>query len=194
MESLGPIVRLQIQLDRLKPGEGPQRVFDPAPLREVPRLWITREGVLAPAAEGGMVVDVHHPAHPHSRNREGENALSLGFTAHYAAMARHFGRPLPLGIAGESLIVDTARCVAPEDLSGNLYIRSKASGALWPLSGVRAALPCAPFCTYLLGAQADPARLKEGLRFLDRGTRGYYATWTGEGAWVEPGDELLREP
>ena len=195
MRSLGPILRLQIQLDPLKVGEGAQRVFDPSPVREVPRVWIGPEGLMAPAPGGGFLLDVHHSAHPRSRNREGLNALSIGFTSHYEAMRTHFEKKLPLGIAGETLIVESKQRIGMEDLKGNLFIRSQQTGTMWPLSEVHPAPPCAPFATFMLGGgRPEPSRLKEALRFLSEGTRGFYVSWTREGTFIELGDELVLLP
>lgn len=194
MRNLGRIVQLQVQLDVLKPGEGDQRVFDPTPLRSVPRLWISPEGTLAEGPDGGYLLDVHHAAHPRSRQREGVNALSFGSSFHWAEMMAHFGRDLPLGIAGENFLVDSDLREVFKAGATNAFILSAHTGRRFPLTQIRAAQPCAPFAAYLLGElHPDPPRLKNALQFLSHGTRGYYARWPGEGALIQVGDELFSE-
>jgi hypothetical protein len=54
--------------------------------------------------------------------------------------------------------------------------------------------PCMSFSTYALGLQGKPsdqAALKETLRFLDGGTRGFYCEWTGGPVVVRPGDRVF---
>ena len=67
---LGRIVRLQIQRSRLKLGEKPNRVYDPAPILAVDELILTRDGALARLPDGGTLVDVHHAAHPETQVRD----------------------------------------------------------------------------------------------------------------------------
>src|SRR2546428_4391693 len=109
MRDIGRIVRLQVQRSSLKTGEKPDRVYDPAPLLPVPRLAVSPEGVLGEAADRSWVVDIHHRAHPDTKNPDGQHGVSLGFTTHYAAMRDRFGSRINVGCAGENIIVDTPR-------------------------------------------------------------------------------------
>jgi len=70
MRELGRIVRLQIQRSSLKTGEKPNRVYDPARLLTVAHLAIGPDGVLGQADDGAWLVDVHHRAHPDTKNED----------------------------------------------------------------------------------------------------------------------------
>src|SRR5579859_7881375 len=89
MRLLGEIVRLQVQTASLKPGERGQRWYDPSCLRVVPALDLEPDGVEG-HGDDRFLVDVHNARHPQSKRRS-ENAISIGFTAHYERMQRQFG-------------------------------------------------------------------------------------------------------
>ena len=76
------------------------------PTLETPRLWLRPEGIVAEAPGGGILLDVHHRAHPRSRNREGGNAISFGSLAACAEVRERFHSGLWDGIAGESVLLD----------------------------------------------------------------------------------------
>src|SRR4029077_3830389 len=105
MRELGRIVRLQIQRSSLKTGEKPTRIYDPARLLTVGHLAIGPEGVLGQSTDGAWIVDVHHRAHPQTKNEDGAHGVSLGFTSHYAAMRDRFRQRIPVGLAGGELCV-----------------------------------------------------------------------------------------
>ncbi len=192
MRRLGTIVRIQIQVDRLKAGEEPRRIYDPGGIRSVESVWVGRDGLVAPV-EAGYVLDVHHRAHPHTRNREGGNALSLGFTGHYDLMGARFGDRMRLGVAGENFIIDRADVVSPAELAGGVVIRLAGGGEV-RLDAVLPAPPCAPFANWALGfpeGGADPRARKEALASLCEGVRGFYARVEApESARVGLGDEV----
>ena len=71
-------------------------------------------------------------------------AISVGFTAHYAAMRARFGEHAVLGCAGENIIVETEGRITLDDVSSGFVIQT-ASGAQVELSGGRVAEPCRPF-------------------------------------------------
>jgi hypothetical protein len=189
MSFLGRIVRLQIQLDHLKQGEEPHRVYDPTPIKEVMGLWLSPQGVVAPTREG-FVLDVHHADRPHHRNRNGANALSFGFTGSCARIRERFGPRLWDGIAGENILLE-GDAPTPASLIAGVRVQ-KADGRSFELRDVIPAPPCAPFSCFLLGVDhvhADPAAVKETLRFLSRGMRGFYCRYSeSEPAFLEPGD------
>ena len=193
MRSLGLVVRLQIQLKPLKTGEEPRRVYDPAAIRSVDRLWMRPEGLLADAPGGGFLLDVHHAAHPHTRNREGGNGISFGSLAACAEVRNRFHAGLWDGIAGESVLLDGPRPEA-ESLLGGVLVR-KASGFEWRLHDVIPAPPCAPFAKFAMGKPEGPVdalEQKEALRFLSHGRRGFYARFRGDDpVLLEPGDEFF---
>jgi hypothetical protein len=164
-QPLGPIVRLQIQRDRLI-GE----TYDPAPIVESDRLILTSSGALAPFDEGWMI-DSHHRDHPSRSHWNADRTLSIGFTSHYAAMKGHFG-VAPLGCAGENVTVGCDNPVTLDDLAGGVLIR--APGRKLMLQGIRIAQPCVPFTTFLLGRPgASDGEVAEHRDFLRDGMRGF---------------------
>jgi hypothetical protein len=194
LRPLGKIVRLQIQRSPLKVGEKPNRRYDPSALLAVDELTLTPDGALAVRglAEGGTLLDVHHVGHPETRNNEGINDLSVGFTTHYTAMRERFGDHLEDGCAGENILIETLGLIELSALEGGLVIRS-ANGAppIW-LRDFRVAAPCRPFSGYVLNRMVDEATLKATLQFLDNGLRGFYCTLPDEKpATIAVGDEVL---
>jgi hypothetical protein len=122
MRTIGTIDRLQIQRSSLKTGEKPDRVYDPTPLLPVPRLTVTPDGVLGASDDGGWLVDVHHRAHPATKNEDALHGVSVGFTSHYAAMRARFGERMVVGCAGENIIVTTDRMFTYDDLAAGVVI------------------------------------------------------------------------
>lgn len=173
LRPLGRVVRLQIQRSKLKLGEKPNRVYDPAQLLAVDELILTPEGALARSAEGGMLVDVHHPSHPETRNLDRTNDLSVGFTAHYAAMRARYGLHLVDGCAGENILVETAGRLTQADIAGGLVIQPASGGQAVRLQVVRHAPPCREFSGYA-SRSSEPEAIKAALQFLDDGLRGFY--------------------
>jgi hypothetical protein len=189
---IGTVVRLQIQESSLKVGTKPRR-YDPAPIQSVPAISLSAAGVVGLTENGESIVDVHHHDHPSSKNRGGENGISLGFTAHYLAMRRRFGQHLRDGIAGENILIEVDRRFPVEDLANGVVIEGTA-GTRLELRQIIVAAPCVEFSRYALkfpdGARPD-ATVTEALRFLDAGMRGFYATYTGEPAVVEIGARVF---
>ncbi len=200
---IGPVVRLQVQAASLKVPSGGRAGrhdrYDPAALRDVPALTLDGRGVVGLVGDGPgdateRVLDVHHPDHPASRNRGGRNGISIGFTAHYAAMRERFGDHLPDGVAGENLIVATGAVMGEDDLAGGLVVET-ADGPVC-LGGVAVATPCVEFSRYALRFpdEARPdRRVTEAIRFLDDGMRGYYAAMDGPPTTVRVGDRVYVE-
>lgn len=188
MRELGRIIRLQVQRATLKTGEKPERRYDPAPLLAVARLALSPDGALG-AADGAWVVDVHHRAHPATKNDDGLNGVSVGFTGHYAAMRERFGERLTLGCAGENVIAETPGRLHFEDLAQGLAILGPDGAERVRLHVHQVAHPCRPFTGWALGQIVESAVLKEHLQFLDDGMRGYYCVAEGAGV-VEVGDTL----
>jgi hypothetical protein len=189
---IGTIVRLQVQESSLKVGNKPRR-YDPAPIQSVPALSVSAAGVVGLAEHGGTIVDVHHHYHPTSKNRGGENGISLGFTGHYLAMRRRFGQHLTDGIAGENILIEADRQFQVEELAAGVIVEG-ADGRLLELRPLIVAAPCVEFSRYALKFRDDArpdATVTEALRFLDAGMRGFYATYTGEPAVVEIGTRVF---
>ena len=190
MELIGTVVRLQVQRSRLKPGPRSTRVYDPAPLLEVPELEVEPRGVVG-LVDGRRVQDVHHADHPDSRHR-GLNGLSLLPRAHYSQLRARFGDHLADGVAGESLLLETEGPWTLTDLRGDLVLET-VEGGLLALADPAVAAPCVEFTRFCLGRQ--PGRVDDevagALAELDDGARGFYLTATGTGR-VVPGARLLR--
>ena len=193
MQELGRIVKLQVQRSGLKNPAAPParhpRVFDPAPLLEVPELSLTPDGVLGLP---GDVIDVHNRLHPETRNI-GKNPVSVGFTAHYALMRGRFGEHLPDGVAGENVLVESAASVDPTRLTGGIGIRTR-DGQLVKLEQVIVAEPCVEFTRFALRLTPnEPTNddVTDGLRFLREGVRGFYATYAGDAVVLRPGDAVF---
>src|SRR6266516_400381 len=177
MRELGRIVRLQIQRSSLKTGEKPTRVYDPMPLLAVDRLALGPDGALGEASDGSWLVDVHHRAHPRTKNEDGAHGVSLGFTSHYALMRDRFGARITVGCAGENIIVEAERRVGFDDQE-----RAR-------LEVLQVAEPCRPFSGWALGGVVEAQVMKETLQFLEGGTRGYYCVGVGTGI-VAVGDRV----
>lgn len=191
MRAIGTITRLQVQRGSLKTGEKPARLYDPTPILAVAALSVSPDGVLgaAPNDGGAWIVDVHHRAHPQTKNEDGLHGISLGFTAHYAAMREHFGPRIDVGCAGENIIATTNRRFSYEELAGGVAILAPDGSELVRLRVLQVAHPCRPFTGWALGRQVDPEELKRHLQFLDNGMRGFYCV--GEGtATVSLGDQV----
>ena len=189
MRDLGRIVRLQVQRSSLKTGEKPTRVYDPTPLLTVDRLALGPDGTLGEGRDGSWVVDVHHRAHPRTKNDDGVHGVSLGFTSHYALMRDRFGDHITVGCAGENIIVETERRIAFEDLEGGVVLLTPDGRELARLNVLQVAEPCRPFSGWALGDVVEARVLKETLQFLEGGTRGFYCQGTGSGI-VAVGDRV----
>jgi hypothetical protein len=190
MRELGRIVHLQIQRSSLKTGEKPTRVYDPAPLLSVDCLAIGPDGALGQGGEGEWLVDVHHRAHPATKNEDGAHGVSLGFTSHYGEMHDRFGDRITIGCAGENIIVETPGRVTLEDVAQGVALLAGDGRELARLEVLEVARPCRPFTGWALGGRVEAAVLKEQLQFLDGGTRGYYCRGVGAGI-VSVGDRVV---
>ncbi|HEX4600941.1 MAG TPA: MOSC domain-containing protein [Gemmatimonadales bacterium] len=191
MRELGRIVRLQVQRSSLKTGDKPARVYDPAPLLVVARLSVGPDGTLGEGPEGAWLVDVHHRAHPQTKNPDGVHGVSLGFTSHYRLMRERFGAHLTPGCAGENILVETTERVGLDDLARGVACVAADDQEVVRLDVLQVAHPCRPFSGWALGARVEAEVLKETLQFLDNGTRGFYCVGVGTGI-VSVGDRLIR--
>lgn len=189
MRLIGRLVLLQVQRTTLKRGLKPDRAYDPAPLLHVPRAAVTPDGVLGWGDRDAWVVDIHHRAHPATKNEDGIHGVSMGFTAHYRAMREQFGDRLTLGCAGENLIADSSGMITPADVANGVVVTAPDGTERVRLTVLKAAEPCRPFTGWALGGAAESAVLKEHLQFLRDGMRGYYLQAEGSGV-VEVGDSL----
>lgn len=188
---VGTAVRLQVQRSRLKPGRAPARVYDPAPLLEVPALLVEPRGVRGLTA-GGEVLDVHHADHPDTRNSRLANGISVLPTTHYRRMRQRYGDHLVDGAAGESVLLEADGPLAESDLEGELLLETADGGHL-QLDSAQAAPPCVEFSRFVLGRDVGPVddELLAALDDLGGGARGFYLRARGTGR-VEVGARLLR--
>jgi hypothetical protein len=186
---LGPVLRLQIKRARLTRHDGGREFFDPSHLLETDVYRLTTEGAMGRAVDGWLL-DRHHRAHPENPIPNPKRALSIGFSAHYRAMAERFGTA-PLGIAGENVIVDSEHPVTIDMIGGGIEIET-GDGAVVLLDPA-VAEPCVPFTRFMM-QQPDATldELKPDREFLRRGMRGYVVgldSLTGS-AVVRPGDQV----
>lgn len=183
MRTIGTVTRLQIQRGSLKRGEKPTRVYDPAPILSVQALNVSPDGALgaSPSDDEMWIVDVHHRAHPRTKNDDGLHGISIGFTSHYAAMQEHFGQRVAVGCAGENIIAEVDRRLSYEELAGGVAILSPEGTERVRLKVLEVAHPCKPFTGWALGKQVEPTELKKHLQFLDNGMRGFYCVGEGTG-------------
>jgi hypothetical protein len=191
MRRIGYIQQLQVQIASLKQGERANRYYDPAPLRVVPALQLTPQGVLGVVA-GQTLLDVHNATHPQSKNNNLINGISLNFTSHYQQMQERFGTHLTMGCAGENILIAAETQFAEMAFANGLIIVTQAGQSI-PLQQVCVAVPCAPFSEYALAGEMRPPAelLKSTLQFLDGGTRGFYCQYQGEPALIQVGDAVF---
>jgi len=191
MRTIGTVTRLQIQRGSLKRGEKPTRVYDPTPLVAVPALSVSPDGALgaSPSDPDTWIVDVHHRAHPQTKNEDGLHGISLGFTSHYRAMREHFGDKLSVGCAGENIIANVEQRLTYEELAGGVAILAPDGTERVRLKVLQVAHPCRPFTGWALGKMVEPEELKKHLQFLDNGMRGFYCQGEGTGT-VSIGDSI----
>jgi hypothetical protein len=193
MRLIGPIVRLQVQVVSLKVGKLRWRHYDPKGLRAVPILEVNDGGVQGWTANDEPLADVHHRDHSDSKNRGGENGISVGFTSHYAAMRARFSDHLTDGIAGENILVATDTLLFEADLAAGLIIAT-ADGREIPLQDAFPAAPCVEFSRFALKFPEDARpneTVTEALRFLNEGMRGFYAAYHGPAERIALGDRVF---
>src|SRR5207245_8887018 len=181
MRDLGRIVRLQIQRASLKTGEKPTRVYDPTPLLAVDRLALGPDGALGEGSDGSWLVDVHHRAHPRTKNEDGAHGASLGVTSHYALMRDRFGERITLGCAGENIIVETERRMVFADVEHGVALLAPDGRELARLEVLQVAEPCRPFSGWGLGGVVEARDRLEALRVWEGGARGSHCPGGGWG-------------
>jgi hypothetical protein len=179
---IGKIVRLQVQVRGLKIGEKPFRTYDTKSILSAPQLEVTAKGAQAIMPNGYTSMDIHHADHPDSKNA-GDNSISIGFASNYKKMRDRFGDHMFSGCAGENILIETDRSISLDGLSRGLAFRLGSSDDYLWLGQIKVALPCVEFSRYssqMPHAERDTAVIKETLRFLDGGMRGYYTVPTND--------------
>lgn len=209
-----PVIRVQVQLDHMKPGLPPRRRYEPGILREVAELRVGSDGAVGADEDGTEYLDVHNVRHPHTRDAKGRSGISIMTTGDYAALRGRYGPHLTDGIAGESVLLDFAAGLAgramPTELAivtGALAQRAggTATGGVMPavtpvavdaparlaLTGVHIAKPCVEFTRFCLRRDDFDVddEITKTLKDLDGGARGYKMTAVAP-AVIRPGDVL----
>ena len=196
MRLLGTVVALHVQVESLKVGTPPQKRYNPAGIRQVKRLGLSADGVESWDENGSLLADVHNLKHPHSKNREGSNGISICFSSHYNLMRRRFGDHVTDGIAGENILVDMedSNEIFSEEVFARGIVIEGADGNRVSLQNVIVAAPCVEFSRWALRFPDDarPDRtVTEAVQFLHEGTRGFYCRFAGSEAIVHVGDNVL---
>ncbi|MFW5748998.1 MAG: hypothetical protein ACOCYT_05230 [Chloroflexota bacterium] len=191
MRLLGTIKLVQVQRDRLKRGEKPDRTYETAPLLPVQALRLTPTGVIGLAGEGIEVIDVHNAMHPNTRNRDNANSVSIGFVTNYDRMRQRFGEHLFDGCAGENLIIEQSDDFSMSHIDSRLVIE-QTTGEQIRLFDVGVIPPCAEFSAFCAQQRIGGEELRLALQFLADGTRGFYATLEPQQGQpvIQPGDRL----
>jgi hypothetical protein len=186
VELIGTVIRLQVQRSRLKPGPATTRVYDPTPLLEVNSLLLTPRGCVG-ELDGHSVLDVHHADHDDTRNVKLRNGVSVMTASRYAALRANYGPHLVDGIAGESLLLDTAHI---EDLTGAVVLETDDGPVRFESMP---APPCVEFSRFVSGRGAGDvgAEVLATMAALADGARGYYLRTEGTGR-VRRGATLAR--
>jgi len=188
---LGPIERLQVQKSSIKIGEPPAQKYITEPIVAVDRLLLTTDGVVG-LIGNEEIIDVHNRRHPSSKSRDGTNGISLGFTAHYRLMRSHFGEHVVTGCAGENIITNVDRRVDFEDIKSGLVILSTTGLVKLHLNVTSIITPCRTFSRYLLNSDdPDPNMLKDALRFIHGGMRGFFCAAGHSPQVVDVGDVII---
>jgi len=199
-DRLGVVSLVQIQPSGLiieTPGKTSNGYFyDPSRRVEVETLEITPLGIEATLPGGEHVLDIHHIDHP-DKAYDPDDLVSIGFTAHYEAMRNEFGEHMVDGVAGENIIIDFPEEVWRADLGDRLGIENQETGEIARLEMVEPAAPCVEFSHFCAQRQyqeiATP-RLREILRYLGKGRRGFLLLLDrAHGVvTVRPGDRVFR--
>lgn len=197
MRQIGIVKFVQIQRASLKSGERPYRIYHPAPLQQVPSLWVASDGVFGQANDASWTIDVHHAQHPASRNSGGYNGVSFNFTPHYSEIRTQFGDHLVDGCAGENILIESDSRYNLADLGKRVAFQRGVDGELVYLDALRVAAPCVEFSHYvnksdLVTSALQADTLKSTLQFLDAGRRGFYAQALQPGL-ISTGDAVFIE-
>jgi len=193
MQQIGQITRLQVQTEPLKQGARPNQNYDPGSLRTVPVLKLSEHGAVG-LVNGDELMDLHNARHPESRQRSGKNLISFNFTSHYARMEDRFGPHLADGSAGENILIACDQPFTLPELGDGIIVVNRA-GERVRLDHILAAAPCKPFSRFALELDAGDVRdmLKETLRFLSAGMRGFYCRLGGPETLISVGDSVYLD-
>jgi hypothetical protein len=192
LHKLGRVALLQVAPIVPKvPGPTYER-YDPSPLRTVPRVLLSERGVVGVAANGEQILDVHHMDHPRSRFR-GANAISVGFTGHYAALREQFGAHVVDGCAAENILIASSGKIALDEPQMWVVLEQAATGKQYVLGQAAVAEPCMPFARWVTHHDAPPEQIRRTLQQLRHGMRGFYLDMppVQQPVLVQDGDRVL---
>ena len=166
--------------------------YDPSPLRTVPRMLLNERGVVGVTANGEQILDVHHMDHPRSRFR-GANAISVGFTSHYATLREQFGTHVVDGCAAENILIASSGKIALDEPHVWVVLEQAATGERFVLGQAAIAEPCMPFARWVTHHDTPPEQIRRTLQQLRHGMRGFYLDMppVQQPVAVQPGDRVL---
>ncbi|WGW13002.1 hypothetical protein LWF01_04300 [Saxibacter everestensis] len=186
-----PIVGIQIQRDRMKPGKAPLRRYLPEVRLPVTRIDFDLTGVWHTDEAGTTQLDVHNRNHPRTRDPKGRSAITFMGTGDYEKIRAEYGTHIFDQVAGETLLVDAPAGLANREIPAEVTLRT--AGGDVRLSSVRVAKPCVEFSRYCLREEPTSEvsdAVRAALDFLDHGIRGYRSVPTEAGT-VSLGDSLV---
>ena len=154
---------------------------------------MTFDGAVA-TIDGERMIDVHNATHLETKNRNGVNPLSIGFTSHYNLMRERFDQHLVDGIAGENILVEAIDPLGFNQARGGFVVEGD-DGRRIELGSVSIAHPCVEFSRFALNDRAAaPLVVSGALGFLDNGVRGFYVSVaSSEPLRVEVGDRVFAK-
>lgn len=178
VRQLGQVSLVQLQPTGLiieTPEKTPTGFFyDATRLVQVDRLIITPLGIEATILGGDHLLDIHHINHPDKAYDD--DLVCIGFTSHYDAMRAYFGEHMVNGIAGENIIIDYSDELWLDDLSPKIGIENQDTGEMAILEMLDFASPCTEFSQFCAQSQYEKlpaAQMKDTLKFLGKGRRGF---------------------
>jgi hypothetical protein len=195
IRQLGLVKLVQVQPSGLIIETPTGYIYDPSRRAEVDHITITDRGIEATGPKGERLLDIHHSDHPETHS-EGDNAISIGFTSHYAAMRARFGEHMEVGSAGENIIIEYDKEVWLQDLGQVVIIQNPDTGHRISLDVIKIAAPCEEFSHFAASSQGErlPANvLKSTLQFLGDGCRGFLLVLSDgqDSGQVHPGDRVF---
>ena len=195
IRELGKVKLMQVQPSGLINKSAIGYFYDPSRRVEVDSLLITSLGVETTTPEGQCVLDIHHINHP-DKAYDNKDLVSIGFTSHYDAMRKRYGKHMVDGVAGENIIIEYDREVWMEDIGQQIIFENTNTGDRALLDVIRFAAPCEEFSHFVTNKQYEQlsaVELKTTLQFLNNGRRGFLLVLSEgqEAATVEPGDRVF---
>lgn len=166
-KTIGTVSKMQIALSKMRRDP----IYDPDPLREVSRIRLGADGVLGHDGTAWML-DSHHHMYPDRRPVPHHRVLLIGFEANYRFVSDKY-RPIPMGVAGENLIITSDRVITAEDVDEGVRISGENDSVV--LREVLPAEACVPFTRWLMDQPDLHAQDVAGPRHeLSQGLRGFF--------------------